>query len=67
MNFKNIIIDFVLHFIMVLVAAIIVSFLYSLIVHGAGVIDWETSFRLAIIFGVVFSWINARERKRKEK
>jgi hypothetical protein len=32
-----------------------------------GVIDWETSFRFAIILGIVLTWMEVRERKKKEK
>ena len=67
MNIKNLFIDFVIVFIATIVVSPIVSYLYSLIVHGAGVYDWELSFRLAIIFGIIFSWMINRERKKKEK
>ena len=67
MNIKNLFIDFVIVFIATIVVSPIVSYLYSLIVHGAGVCDWELSFRLAIIFGIIFSWMINRERKKKEK
>ena len=50
-----------------LVVAVIVTFLYSLIVHGAGTIDWEVSFRLAIVLGIALPWMRARESKGKEK
>jgi len=64
MNIKKIILNFVVVFALTLVVAAIVSFLYGLIVHGAGVIDWETSFRFAIIFGIILTWIAVRERKK---
>lgn len=41
---------------LVFVVTSIVSYLYSLIVHGAGVVDWESSIRFAIIFGIVLSF-----------
>ena len=62
-NIKKILINFVVVFAVTLVVAVIVSFLYSLIFHGAGTIDWETSFRSAIIFGIVLTWIKVREKK----
>ena len=67
MNIKNLLIDFVIVFAATLVVTPIVTYLYSLIVYGAGVCDWGLAFRLAIIFGIVLSLINARERKKKEK
>jgi len=67
MNMKKLLIDFVITFAATLVVAAIVTFLYSFIVYGAGTIDWETSFRLAITLGVVLPWMRARESKEKEK
>jgi len=67
MNIKKLLIDFVTTFVVTLVITAIVTFLWSLIFHGAGTVDWETSFRFAIIFGIVFPWMRARESKEKEK
>ena len=67
MNIKELLIGFVTVFVVTLVVSAIVTYLWSLIAHGAGVFDWETSFRFAVIFGIVLSWIRARERKKKEK
>lgn len=52
-------------FVLTLLVSAITTFLYSLIVHGAGVFDWETSFRFAIIFGIILTWFNSRENKEK--
>jgi hypothetical protein len=67
MNLKKLLVDFVTTFALFLVVTVVVTFLYSLIVHGAGIVDWETSFRFAIIFGVTLPLIKAREIKQKEK
>ena len=67
MNMKELLINFVITFAVTLVVTAIVTFLYSFIVHGAGTVDWETSFRLAIILGIVLSWTKARESKEKEQ
>jgi len=64
---KKLIVDFITSFAIVLVVAAVVSFLYSLIVHGAGTIDWETSFRLAIILGIVLPLTQKRGSKGKEE
>ena len=66
MNIKRLLIDFVSSFLLVLVVVSIVTYLWSLIFHAAGAVDWETSFRLAIIFGIVLPWIKARDRKQQE-
>ena len=33
--------------------------------HGARPIDWGTSFRFAIIFGIILTWVKSRETKEK--
>jgi len=40
-------------FILVLVVAAVVSWLWSQFADGSGQVDWESSFRLAVILGVV--------------
>jgi hypothetical protein len=40
-------------FALVLVVGAAVSWLWSLIAHGSGAVDWESSFRLAVILGLV--------------
>ena len=67
MNIKELLIDFVLFFVLFLVTHPIATYLYSLIVHGAGAFDLTKSFLLAVIAGIVFVWIRARERKKKRK
>jgi ascorbate-specific PTS system EIIC-type component UlaA len=52
--------EFFLTGLITFVVAAVVSFLYSLLAHGSGRVDWETAVRLAIIFGVVLTWINLR-------
>ena len=65
MNRKRLLIDFVISFLLVFVVASIVTYLWNLIFHEPGPVDWETSFRLAIILGIVLSWIKARDYKKK--
>jgi len=43
MNIKELFIGFITVFVVTLGVAAIVSYLWSLIAHGAGVFDWETS------------------------
>jgi len=40
-----------------------VTFLWSLIGHGEGAVDWETSFRFAVIFGVILTWVKSWETR----
>ncbi len=67
MNIQSLFIDFVSTFLIVFVVTLIVTYLWGLIFHATGAVDWETSFRMAIIFGILFPWIDARVRKEQEK
>jgi hypothetical protein len=53
MNAKKFLTDFVLTFAVALVVAVVVTFGWNLLVHGGSGVDWETSFRLALILGIV--------------
>jgi hypothetical protein len=63
MNIKKLVVDFVTVFVVALVISAIVTFLWNIIGHGASTIDWETSFRFAIIFGIILTWEKSRETK----
>ncbi|MGB8646130.1 MAG: hypothetical protein WCF84_12895 [Anaerolineae bacterium] len=63
MNIKKLLVDFVTVFAVTLIVSIIVTWLWNIIVHGASIIDWETSFRFAILFGIIFPWIETRKNK----
>ncbi len=52
MKIKNLLIGFVTIFAVTLLVAAIVTYLWNLGFHGTAAIDWETSFRLAIILGI---------------
>jgi hypothetical protein len=62
MDFKKIAIGFITVFAISLLVTLGVTFLWSLVFHGVAIIDWETSFRFAIVFGIIFSWIDSRKR-----
>jgi glycerol uptake facilitator-like aquaporin len=59
---KNVFIEFVITFIVVFIVTAAVTFLYSLIVHGKGVANWETATILAIILGLLMPWTNKRKK-----
>ena len=63
MNIKKLLVDFVTVFAVSLIVSVIVTLLGNLIVHGASTIDWETSFRSAILFGIIFTWIGTRRSR----
>ena len=65
MNIKKLVVEFGTVFAVALVTTAIVTFLWNIIGHGASTIDWETSFRFAIIFAIVLTWVKSREIKEK--
>ena len=65
MNIKKLVVEFGAVFVASFVTVAVVTFLWNLIGHGESVVDWETSFRFAIIFGIILAW--ARPRKTKGK
>lgn len=65
MNNKKLVIEFGTVFAVVLVTTSIVTFLWDIIGHGESTIDWETSFRFAILFGIILTWVKSREAKEK--
>jgi len=65
MNSKKLVVEFVTVFAVTLATTAIVTFLWNLIGHGASGVDWETSFRFALIFGVILTWAKSRETREK--
>jgi hypothetical protein len=65
MNVKKLLVDFATVFAVSLIVSVVVSVLWNLIVHGTTTIDWETSFRFAILFGIILLWIETRRSRRK--
>lgn len=63
MNFKKVLIGFIVMFLITLIVSIAVTYLWSLGFHDTAKIDWETSFRLAIILGVIISIVENRKIK----
>lgn len=53
MHSRSWFVEFLVYFSITLIVTMAVTLLWSMIAHGAARIDWETSFRFAIIFGVV--------------
>jgi hypothetical protein len=65
MYIKKLVVEFGTVFAVALVTVAFVTFLWNLIGHGVSTIDWETSFRFAIIFGIILTWAKSREIKDK--
>jgi hypothetical protein len=65
MNIKKLVVEFGTMFAVALVITVIVTLLWNIIGHGESTIDWETSFRFALIFGILLTWVKSREIKEK--
>jgi hypothetical protein len=58
---------FVLTFVVTFVVATVVNYLWNLIGHGAGIVEWRVPFTFAIILGIVLTWISVREARQNEQ
>lgn len=67
MTIRQYVTDFIVMFAVVMVVNLIVTYLYSLIVHGSGVIDWETAFQFAISLAIILPWLRKHEKKQSEQ
>jgi hypothetical protein len=65
MNIKKLVVEFGSVFAVALVTVAVVTFLWNLIGYGVSTIDWETSFRFALMFGIILTWAKSREIKAK--
>ena len=65
MNIKKLVVEFGTVFAVALVITAIVTLLWNIIGHGESTIDWETSFRFALIFGILLTWVKSWEIKEK--
>lgn len=65
MNITKLGVEFITVFVVVLVTTAIVTFLWNFIGHGVSIVDWETSFRFAIVFGIILTWVKSRDAKEK--
>jgi len=65
MNIKRLLVEIVTVFTVTLILSALVTLLWNLILHGASTVDWEASFRFAILFGIILPWIQTRGRSEK--
>jgi len=59
---KKFTIEIMTVFTITLVVCIVVTFIWNLALHSVATVDWETSFRYATIFGIIFPVINSRKK-----
>jgi hypothetical protein len=64
MNTKDAVTGSLITGLIVFVVSLVVAYLYSLIIHGNGVLDWESSIRLGIILGIVLTAVRHMDRKK---
>ena len=60
MKITRLLVDVVAVFAVSLVVSIVVSLVWNLIVRKTSTIDWETSFRFAILLGIIVPWTTSR-------
>jgi hypothetical protein len=65
MNARIVFWDFVANFSLTIVVAAVVTFFWSLIAHGSGVINWEISFLLATVLSIVLASRKMQELTQK--
>ena len=65
MKMKILFWDFIANFSLTIVVSAIVTFLWSLIAHGSGVINWEISFVMACVLASVLVSRRSQEMKGK--
>ena len=65
MKLNNLIADFVITFVITFFVSAAVTFLYNLLIHDQNLVEWATSVKLALIFGITLPWLRHRERSRK--
>jgi hypothetical protein len=64
MNIVSFLRSFVIIFVLVFIVSAITTFLYSLIAHGTGLVDWESAFRFGLIFGISLPLVARFEGKK---
>jgi hypothetical protein len=65
MNYRKALAGFITVFTITLIISIAVTFLWNLIFNESAFIDWQTSFTLAIILGIILSINDVRKQKNR--
>jgi hypothetical protein len=64
MNVKEVVLGFLATGPIVLVVNLLVTYFYTLLAHGNGSLEWESSIRLGIIFGIALPLVRQLDRKK---
>ncbi len=54
---------FIFYFIITFIVSIAVTYAYSLLFHGKGIVDFESSFRMGVILGVILTIYDFKNKK----
>ncbi len=60
MNVKRLLVEALTVFAASLVVSMVVTLLWNVIVHKNVSVDWESSFRFAIVLGIILPWVGTR-------
>lgn len=60
MRLKSAILSFIVTFALTFVVTAVVNLLWNLIAHGESTIEWGVPIRMAIILGIVLTWMRSR-------
>jgi hypothetical protein len=60
---KSLVLHFLMIFALTFVVSAVVSYLYALVAHGTGTVDWGMPLRLGIILGVILPLIVRRQSR----
>jgi hypothetical protein len=63
MRTRRLLVDAVTVFAVTLGITALVTLLWNTIGHRSATVDWETSFRFAIVLGIILPWIATRRSK----
>ena len=63
MYLKKILVGSVSAFAATLMTCAMVTLIWNLLIHRRSTIDWSTSFRFAIVLGIILPWIAIRGAK----
>ena len=63
MRIKKLAAEFIVVFVASLVICTMVTFLWNRINYRDSTVDWETTFRFSIVFGIILTWVKSREIK----
>lgn len=62
MSNKRLLADMAITMPVTFLVAVVVTYLYNLVAHGAGMVDWDAAFELALVVGIVLPLAQARTR-----